>query len=218
MTGEKKGILTVVSGFSGAGKGTLMNGLLEHYDYNLSVSVTTRAPREGEVDGREYFFLTRDAFESMINNGELIEWAEFVGNYYGTPKAFVEEKLAEGKDVLLEIEVQGAMQVKKLFPDSLLIFVTPPSAEELYRRLVLRGTESEEVIRKRLSRACEEAEWIDDYDLLLINDDLEEAIRLLHEIIHDAKAAVPCKIENNREFITRIKGQLEKYRMGGNRL
>ncbi|MBQ9562019.1 MAG: guanylate kinase [Lachnospiraceae bacterium] len=219
MTEEKKkGILTVVSGFSGAGKGTLMKALLADYDYDLSVSATTRAPRAGEVDGREYFFLTRDAFESMINNGEFIEWAEFVGNYYGTPRAYVEEKLAAGRDVLLEIEVQGAMNIKKQFPDALLVFVTPPSAEELKRRLVNRGTETEEVIAKRLSRACEEAAWIEQYDILLVNDDLEECVRTLDTIIHDAIAGIPYEVSENQAMIAEIRSQLEKYRLGGNEL
>ncbi|MBQ3601272.1 MAG: guanylate kinase, partial [Lachnospiraceae bacterium] len=122
---NKKGILTVVSGFSGAGKGTLMKELVKKYGYSLSISATTREPRAGEVNGREYFFLTKEEFEKMIEEGQLIEWAKYVDNYYGTPKAYVEEKLAEGKDVILEIEIQGALQVKKVFPDALLVFVTP---------------------------------------------------------------------------------------------
>ena len=126
------GILIVVSGFSGSGKGTIMKELLKRYDnYALSISATTRAPREGETDGREYFFKTREEFEKMIAKEELIEYAEYVNNYYGTPRAYVEEQLTAGKDVILEIEIQGALKVKKKFPDTLLLFVTPPSAEEL---------------------------------------------------------------------------------------
>ena len=129
------GILIVVSGFSGSGKGTIMKELLKRYDnYALSISATTRAPREGETDGREYFFKTREEFEKMIAKEELIEYAEYVNNYYGTPRAYVEEQLTAGKDVILEIEIQGAMKVKKKFPDTLLLFVTPPSAEELRKR------------------------------------------------------------------------------------
>lgn len=124
---SKQGILTVVSGFSGAGKGTLMKQLLSKYEYSLSISATTRAPRDGEVDGREYFFLTRERFESMIENGELVEWAEYVGNYYGTPKQYVQDRLAEGRDVILEIEVQGALSVREQFPEALLLFITPPN-------------------------------------------------------------------------------------------
>ena len=153
-----KGVLTIVSGFSGAGKGTVMKGLLANYDnYALSISATTRRPREGEQDGREYFFKTREEFEQMIAEGAFIEYAQYVENYYGTPKAYVEEQLANGKDVLLEIEIQGALQVKKLRPDALLIFITPPSAEILEQRLTGRGTETPEVIAMRMNRGVEEA-------------------------------------------------------------
>ena len=160
-----KGVLTIVSGFSGAGKGTVMKGLLANYDnYALSISATTRRPREGEQDGREYFFKTREEFEQMIAEGAFIEYAQYVENYYGTPKAYVEEQLANGKDVLLEIEIQGALQVKKLRPDALLIFITPPSAEILEQRLTGRGTETPEVIAMRMNRAVEEAAYMDAYD------------------------------------------------------
>ena len=137
---EQKGILTVISGFSGAGKGTVLKRLLTKYDnYALSISATTRAPREGEENGREYFFKTREEFEKMIAKDELIEYAMYVNNYYGTPKAYVQEQLSQGKDVILEIEVQGALKIKERFPDALLIFITPPSAGELKRRLTDRG-------------------------------------------------------------------------------
>ena len=179
-----QGILVVVSGFSGAGKGTLMKALLEKYhNYALSISATTRSPREGEQDGREYFFVTRDKFESMIEEEELIEYAQYVNNYYGTPKEYVEQKMAEGKDVILEIEIQGALKVKKRFPDALLLFVTPPSAEELRRRLVGRGTETLEVINARLARAAEEASGMEAYDYLLINDDLDRCVEEMHQLI-----------------------------------
>ena len=179
-----QGILVVVSGFSGAGKGTLMKALLEKYhNYALSISATTRSPREGEQDGREYFFVTRDKFESMIEEKELIEYAQYVNNYYGTPKEYVEQKMAEGKDVILEIEIQGALKVKKRFPDALLLFVTPPSAEELRRRLVGRGTETLEVINARLARAAEEASGMEAYDYLLINDDLDRCVEEMHQLI-----------------------------------
>ena len=138
---EQKGILTVISGFSGAGKGTVLKRLLTKYDnYALSISATTRAPREGEENGREYFFKTREEFEKMIAKDELIEYAMYVNNYYGTPKAYVQEQLSQGKDVILEIEVQGALKIKERFPDALLIFITPPSAGELKRRLTDRGS------------------------------------------------------------------------------
>ena len=159
---EKRGILLVVSGFSGAGKGTLMKELLRRYEnYALSVSATTRKPREGQ----------------------LIEYACYVGNYYGTPKAYVEQQLEQGQDVILEIEIQGARKVKERFPDTVLLFVSPPSAEELKRRLTKRGTESPEVIENRLKRAVEEAEGIEDYDYFVINDDLEACAEHVHRIV-----------------------------------
>ena len=179
-----QGILVVVSGFSGAGKGTLMKELLKRYDnYALSISATTRAPREGETDGKEYFFVTKEQFEKMRDERKLVEYAQYVNNYYGTPKEYVEQKMAEGKDVILEIEIQGALKVKKRFPDALLLFVTPPSAEELRRRLVGRGTETLEVINARLARAAEEASGMEAYDYLLINDDLDRCVEELHQLI-----------------------------------
>ena len=179
-----QGILVVVSGFSGAGKGTLMKELLKRYDnYALSISATTRAPREGETDGKEYFFVTKEQFEKMRDERKLIEYAQYVNNYYGTPKEYVEQKMAEGKDVILEIEIQGALKVKKRFPDALLLFVTPPSAEELRRRRVGRGTETLEVINARLARAAEEASGMEAYDYLLINDDLDRCVEEMHQLI-----------------------------------
>ena len=179
-----QGILVVVSGFSGAGKGTLMKELLKRYDnYALSISATTRAPREGETDGKEYFFVSKEQFEKMRDEQKLIEYAQYVNNYYGTPKEYVEQKMAEGKDVILEIEIQGALKVKKRFPDALLLFVTPPSAEELRRRLVGRGTETLEVINARLARAAEEASGMEAYDYLLINDDLDRCVEEMHQLI-----------------------------------
>ena len=138
---SKKGILAIISGFSGAGKGTVVNRLLEKESYAVSISATTRKPRTGEVDGQNYFFRTKDEFEKMIANDQLIEYAEYVGNYYGTPKDYVFKKLDEGFDVILEIEMQGALKVKEKFPETALIFITPPSADELKKRLVGRGTE-----------------------------------------------------------------------------
>ena len=179
-----QGILVVVSGFSGAGKGTLMKELLKRYDnYALSISATTRAPREGETDGKEYFFVTKEQFEKMRDERKLVEYAQYVNNYYGTPKEYVEQKMAEGKDVILEIEIQGALKVQKRFPDALLLFVTPPSAEELRRRLVGRGTETLEVINARLARAAEEASGMEAYDYLLINDDLDRCVEEMHQLI-----------------------------------
>ena len=207
---NRKGVLTVVSGFSGAGKGTLMKALISKYEYQLSISATTRAPREGEVHGREYFFLTRDAFESMINNGELIEWAEYVGNYYGTPKRYVEEQLELGKDVILEIEIQGALKVKEIFPDALLLFITPPNITELKERLIGRGTESMDTICKRLYRAYEEASFMKHYDYLIVNDKLEECVEHTHQIIQQQH----CKVENNLIFIEAITAELKAMKEG----
>ena len=181
---DHQGILVVVSGFSGAGKGTLMKELLKRYDnYALSISATTRQPREGEKDGEDYFFVNREYFQQMIEEGRLVEYAQYVNHYYGTPRDYVEKKMAEGKDVILEIEIQGALKVKKRFPDALLIFVTPPSAGELRRRLVGRGTETIEVINARLRRAAEEASGMEAYDYLLINDEIDACVEQMHQLI-----------------------------------
>lgn len=195
----------VVSGFSGAGKGTLIKKLMQIFDnYALSISMTTRNPREGEQNGVDYFFTTREEFEHTIANDGLIEHAEYCGNYYGTPKKYVEEQLTSGKDVILEIEIQGALKIKEKFPEALLLFVTPPNAEELKRRLVGRGTETQEVIKKRLLRAAEESQGIEAYDYLVINDDLEECVREIHSIVNAARKT-PFR---NEEFIKNIRGEL----------
>lgn len=181
-----RGILVVVSGFSGAGKGTVMKRLLEKYDnYALSVSVTTRAPRPGEEEGREYFFRTKEEFERLIQEDALIEYAQYVKNYYGTPRAYVEEQLASGKDVVLEIEIQGAGKVKEKIPEAVTVFVTPPSVAELKKRLEGRGTETPEVISGRLARAAQEAEGMGQYEYLLVNetDRVEECVDRLHQIV-----------------------------------
>lgn len=205
---KQKGILTVLSGFSGAGKGTVLRRLLEKYDnYALSISATTRGPREGEENGREYFFKTREEFEKMIAKDELIEYAMYVNNYYGTPKAYVQEQLAEGKDVILEIEVQGALKVKEKFPDTPLIFITPPTASELKRRLTDRGTESPEVVEERMETAAKESRFMESYDYIILNerDRLEECVEAVHGVI----LAEHEKSTRNQAFIDHMKEELK---------
>nr|MCR5656462.1 guanylate kinase [Butyrivibrio sp.] len=167
---------------------------------------TTRQPREGEVDGQSYFFVTDEAFEKLIAEDGLIEHAGYCGHYYGTPKKFVEEKLESGKDVILEIEIQGALQIKKKYPNALLLFVTPPSIEELEKRLRGRGTETEEVIHGRMLRAKEEGQGIDEYDNIVINDDLDTCVDTMHGIIQAAHYT-PAR---NADFIKEIQKQLSK--------
>lgn len=208
---KRRGILVVVSGFSGAGKGTLMKQLVKTYDtYALSVSMTTRSPRPGEEEGKEYFFVTPEKFEEKIAAEGLIEYAVYCGNYYGTPREYVEMQLERGKDVILEIEIQGALKVKERFSSALLLFVTPPSMKELKRRLLGRGTETEDVVRSRLSRACEEAEGIEKYDYLVVNDDLDTCVKEMHALIQGAHSA-PVR---NREFIENIRMQLKELVKG----
>ena len=203
---NKRGILVVVSGFAGAGKGTLMKNLIGKYEgYALSVSATSRAPRPGEEDGVSYFFKTREEFENMIAADELLEHAEYVGNYYGTPKKFVDEQLENGRDVILEIEIQGAMQIKKKFPEALLMFVMPPSAKILKERLVGRGTETAEVIEKRMKRAAEESEGIENYDFIVVNDDIDECTEKMHQMIQSSKYT-PSRQE---AFITQVRAELK---------
>ncbi len=206
----KKGILAVVSGFSGSGKGTLMKELMSRYPqtYALSVSATTRSPREGEEEGREYFFKTKEDFEKMIAKDELIEYAKYVENYYGTPRAYVEKKLDEGMDVILEIEIQGALKVRERFPDTLLLFVTPPTAEELRARLIGRGTETMDVIKSRLDRACEEAKGMGAYDYLIVNDDLNDCVEKMHAIIQGEHQ----RSSRNEEFMRKIKEDLNSLK------
>jgi guanylate kinase len=208
----KKGILIVVSGFSGAGKGTIMKQLLQQYPehYALSISATTRKPRTGETDGVEYFFRTREQFEEMIAKGELIEYAQYVENYYGTPQAYVNDQLAAGKDVILEIEIQGALKVKEKFPQTLLMFVSAPSAEELKNRLVGRGTEDMDTIRARLGRAVEESQGIENYDYIVINDMLEKCVEEIHAIVSSEHS----RVSRNINFIQQIREELSGFSKG----
>ena len=207
----EKGRITILSGFSGAGKGTVVKSLLSrHNNYALSISATTRKPRIGEEDGREYFFKTTEEFEKMISNNQLIEYASYVGNYYGTPKEYVESQLSQGKDIILEIELQGAMKVKEQNPDVVLVFVTPPSAKELKNRLVGRGTEDMDTINARLRRAVDESEFMDKYDYLLINDYLDECVEKLHQIIQSEHNST----KRNIERIKNIRKDIEIFSEG----
>ncbi len=178
------GKLIVLTGPSGVGKGTLLSSLLQrHPELVLSVSVTTRSPRPGEVEGKSYFFVDRDKFEQMIETEELLEWAEYAGNFYGTPSIPVIQNIKQGKSVVLEIELQGARQIQQTFPDALRIFILPPSTAELAKRLRGRAQDSEEAIAKRLKRATEELEAAEEFDLQLVNDNLEDTLQNLEAIL-----------------------------------
>ncbi len=209
---DNKGMVIVLSGFSGAGKGTIMKHLLAAYpgEYALSISATTRSPRPGEVDGREYFFKTREQFEDMIRNHELLEYASFNQNYYGTPKDYVEKLLDEGKDVILEIEVQGALQIRKIFPQALLLFVTPPSGDILKERLLGRGTEDIDVVMQRLSIASRESLLMEQYDYIIINDDIEQAVSGVHSLIESEHE----RVLRNTSFIRKIQKELAQFSKG----
>lgn len=206
MTG--RGSLIVLSGFSGVGKGTVLKRMMEKYDnYAYSVSATTRAPRVGEVDGKDYFFLTTEKFESMIREGAFLEYARYVDNYYGTPRKYVEDRLDEGKDVILEIEVNGAINIRKMAPEAVLIYMLPPSADTLKERLTGRGTERAEVVAGRLGKAAEEAENIGRYDYVIVNDDRDACAERLHSLIQ----AQHLRVNQNLDFIKEIQSGLEKF-------
>ena len=201
-----KGILLIMSGFSGAGKGTLLKKLLNEYDdYAFSVSMTTRAPRPGEQDGKDYFFVTKKEFEDNIEKGGFYEYASYCDNYYGTPKEYVDSCLNAGKSVILDIEVQGALQIKKKFPETVMVFVVPPSIKELRNRLKGRGTESDEVIDKRIHRAKEEFEFIKEYEYIVVNDDLDEAAKTLNSIV----TAEKHKNNNTNQTVRLIEDELK---------
>lgn len=202
----KKGLLIIISGFSGTGKGTAIKKLLELYpnDYCLSISATTRNPREGEVHGREYFFKTKEDFEEMIMKQELIEYTQYVDNYYGTPKEYVEDQMDAGHNIILEIEIDGALNVKKLYPDALLIFLLPPSIKELEKRLRERGTESEDVIADRIKRASEESKVIREYDYVVVNDIIDDCVSTIHNIVE----IEGLKVYRQEEVIHNIEQEL----------
>ncbi len=204
---SRRGMMIVVSGFSGVGKGTLVRLLTERYEnYSISVSVTTRKPRAGDQEGKEYFFKTNEEFEELLRSDRLIEYAEYCGNYYGTPRDYVEQELSKGRDVILEIEQQGGLKVKKQYPDALMVFVMPPDINALVERLHGRGTESEEVIEKRLAQAVEESRVITQYEYMIINDDLDKSVEELHELIESQHK----KIDRNMEFVEQIQKDLKQ--------
>lgn len=194
----------ILSGPSGSGKGTIVGKLCEKENFALSISVTTRKPREYEKDGVHYFFHTREEFERMRDRKELLEWAEFCGNYYGTPRKYVTEQLMAGNNVILEIEVQGALQMKEIYPDGVLVFLVPPNLEELGRRLIERSTEDKETINLRLRRALEEMELVEKYDYLVINDSIEEATADILTIVEAEK----MKSGRNKEIKRIFKGEM----------
>ena len=211
MKMNSRGILVVLSGFSGAGKGTIVKRLLKDYDrYAVSVSATTRSPRPDEKEGEAYFFKTVQEFESKIKDGAFIEYAQYVDNYYGTPRACVEEQLAAGKDVILEIEIQGALRVKEQFPDAVMLFVVTKDAETLKERLTGRGTESEEIINGRLARAVQEAEGIGAYDYLIVNDDLDACVEKVHALI----GTEHCRVSRNMDFIKKMQAEMGRFVKG----
>ncbi|UBH09486.1 guanylate kinase [Macrococcus armenti] len=181
----EKGLLIVLSGPSGVGKGTVRRAIFEDpdTDFEYSISMTTRNMREGEVDGVDYFFKTREEFEALIEQDAFIEYAEYVGNYYGTPVQYVKDTMARGKDVFLEIEVEGAKQVRKKFPEALFIFLAPPTLEHLEERLIGRGTESQEIINHRISEARKEVEMMNLYDYVVINDEVMDAKEKVQTIV-----------------------------------
>jgi guanylate kinase len=189
------GRLIVLTGPSGVGKGTLVRSLLQrHPNLYLSVSVTTRSPRPGEIEGKNYYFVNRLQFEQMVSKGELLEWAEFAGNYYGTPRLPVTQKIQQGKWVLLEIELEGARQVRQNYPEALRIFILPPSLPELECRIRNRGQDSEEAINRRLKRAQEEIQAANEFDIQIVNDDFEEALQQIEHSLFQSKALSPVAV------------------------
>jgi len=197
-----KGMLIVISGPSGVGKGTLCNLLINRMDnLFLSISATTRPPRHGEINGKDYIFMSREVFEEKIKNGEFLEWAKVYNNYYGTPKDIVYRQLREGKDVILEIDIQGAAQVKKNYPQGVFIFISPPSIEELKKRIINRGSDSKSAIELRMKCAADEIRAASEYDYIVLNDDLDHAALNLQSII----LAERCRLSRNTNILQRLR-------------
>lgn len=200
---DERGLLIVISGPSGVGKGTVRNALFQREGHNLvySISMTTRAPRNGETNGKEYYFVSREEFEERIKNNQFLEYAEFVGNYYGTPLDKVEDNLNEGNEVVLEIEVQGAMQVRKKKRDAIFIFIAPPTMQDLKNRLNRRGTEPKEVIQYRYEKACREVELAYLYDYIVVNDSVENAVDKIMAIIRAEHAKTERTISEYKKMV-----------------
>ncbi|MEW8955299.1 guanylate kinase [Clostridium sp.] len=194
---DKKGILIVISGPSGAGKGTICKELLNRHDFYLSVSATTRSPRIGEVEGENYYFKTREEFLEKIEEGDFLEYAEVYGNLYGTPKSKVQEMIDEGKDVILEIDIQGALKVKENVSEGVFVFILPPSMEELKQRIIKRGSETEESLMTRFKSAYQEINYISKYNYAVVNDTVEEAVQKIESIM----IAEKCRVDRMKEKI-----------------
>ena len=209
---NKKGLLIVLSGPSGSGKGTICKSFLEKNEkVGLSISATTRAPRDGEVDGTHYFFIDKPKFEEMIQKKELLEYVHVFDNYYGTPKKYVDDKIESGDDVILEIEIEGAKNIKTSYPDAVLIFVLPPTIEELRRRICSRGTETMEQIEKRLDRSIREISEIEQYSYFIVNDDLEYSVKELEAIVLAEKNRVSRYTKQIRELYQDYENGMKEY-------
>lgn len=198
---KKEGMLVIISGPSGSGKGTVVKELVKEESFALSISATTRVPRNGERNGEHYYFYDKETFEKMKEDNALLEWAEFCGNCYGTPKKYVEQKMAEGKNVILEIEVQGALQIKEKYPDCILVFMLPPNVKELEKRLTDRGTEDTQTIQCRMNRAVEEMEFIPQYDYIVVNNTVVEAAEAICAIVKAESMKSSRNIDIKQQFI-----------------
>lgn len=194
---KQKGLLIVISGPSGTGKGTVCKALLDKNDFWISVSATTRSPRLGEVEGKSYYFLKKDEFVSKINNNDFLEYAEVYGNFYGTPKSKVLEMIEQGKDVILEIDIQGALKVKDNYPEGVFIFILPPSMEELKNRIIKRGTETPESLMLRFKSAYEEINYVSKYNYAVVNDSVKDAVKKIESIV----TAERCRVDRIKEKI-----------------